>query len=255
MSFTLKGIFGNHGQDSSDPSAARAASRKSSITRPGSGADLPGSDSRRVSQSSQIDPSRISAPISSKKVSVTVASSFVAPRSSKGWSPSEWSHWARDGGNSVHRGTRNIILLGIDNFGNSCYVNSVIQALYHCKPFRDAIMDVYTTQAAPPIPAPRVERETGTMYTVLARLFHTMALMATRLSVDPAAGIKRQAPGLRRLLPMCTFYFRVSLLTRRAALLVKQFRIVTKSSLISRSMCQVIHRCHRACATFQKVKC
>ena len=202
MSFTLKGIFGNHSQDSSDPSAARAASRKSSITRPGSGADLPGSDSRRVSQSSQIDPSRISAPISSKKVSVTVASSFVAPRSSKGWSPSEWSHWARDGGNSVHRGTRNIILLGIDNFGNSCYVNSVIQALYHCKPFRDAIMDVYTTQAAPPIPAPRVERETGTMYTVLARLFHTMALMATRLSVDPAAGIKRQAPGVPPIVQM-----------------------------------------------------
>ena len=40
------------------------------------------------------------------------------------------------------------------------------------------------------------------MYTVLARLFHTMALMATRLSVDPAAGIKRQAPGVPPIVQM-----------------------------------------------------
>ncbi|CAO1619658.1 unnamed protein product [Parajaminaea phylloscopi] len=31
-------------------------------------------------------------------------------------------------------------LWGIENFGNTCYANSVLQALYSCKPFRDAIL-------------------------------------------------------------------------------------------------------------------
>ncbi|KAK0557041.1 hypothetical protein OC846_000687 [Tilletia horrida] len=31
-------------------------------------------------------------------------------------------------------------LLGLENFGNTCYANSVIQALYHCPPFRESIL-------------------------------------------------------------------------------------------------------------------
>lgn len=29
---------------------------------------------------------------------------------------------------------------GFENFGNTCYCNSVLQALYFCRPFRDKVM-------------------------------------------------------------------------------------------------------------------
>ena len=31
----------------------------------------------------------------------------------------------------------------MENFGNTCYANSVLQALYFCKPFRDRLLQYY----------------------------------------------------------------------------------------------------------------
>ncbi|KAI0714523.1 hypothetical protein C8Q76DRAFT_692631 [Earliella scabrosa] len=54
-------------------------------------------------------------------------------------------------------------LFGLENFGNTCYANSVLQALYFCGPFRELLLqypdpsvpEVPPLPPAPPAPAPR----------------------------------------------------------------------------------------------------
>ncbi|KAI8802786.1 hypothetical protein BJ742DRAFT_532129 [Cladochytrium replicatum] len=43
-------------------------------------------------------------------------------------------------GSDVLAGTSGERFFGLENFGNTCYCNSVLQALYFCKPFRDCLL-------------------------------------------------------------------------------------------------------------------
>ncbi|KAK8779433.1 ubiquitin-specific protease 12/46 [Amblyomma americanum] len=54
---------------------------------------------------------------------------------------------------------------GLVNFGNTCYCNSVLQALYFCKPFRDKVLEYKA----------RNKRTKETLLTCLADLFHSIA--------------------------------------------------------------------------------
>lgn len=55
---------------------------------------------------------------------------------------------------------------GLANFGNTCYCNSVLQALYFCKPFRDKVLEYKSKNK-------RNNKET--LLTCLADLFHNIA--------------------------------------------------------------------------------
>lgn len=56
---------------------------------------------------------------------------------------------------------------GLANFGNTCYCNSVLQALYFCKPFRDKVLEYKSKNKR------NTNRET--LLTCLADLYHNIA--------------------------------------------------------------------------------
>lgn len=105
---------------------------------------------------------------------------------SYGWTPAEWSRWGIDKGRSIHLSKKKSVLLGMENFGNTCYANSVLQALYHCRPFRDAMMEPEDDSAGhlTPVSTP----STHSMQPALTNLFHSMALTASRLAGNPRSG-------------------------------------------------------------------
>uniref|UniRef100_A0A8C2QEI5 ubiquitinyl hydrolase 1 n=2 Tax=Cricetulus griseus TaxID=10029 RepID=A0A8C2QEI5_CRIGR len=63
---------------------------------------------------------------------------------------------------------------GLVNFGNTCYCNSVIQALYSCRPFPENVL-AYKSQP------PKKEK----LLTCLADLFHSIATQKKKVGVIP----------------------------------------------------------------------
>jgi hypothetical protein len=62
--------------------------------------------------------------------------------------------------------------LGLTNFGNSCYVNSVVQALYFCRPFRKEVLAYQQTADEP-----------DTLLSLLAELFDQIATSRRKFGI------------------------------------------------------------------------
>lgn len=67
-------------------------------------------------------------------------------------------------------------------FGNTCYSNSVLQALYFCKPFRDKVLEYKAKN----------KRTKETLLSCLADLFHSIATQKKKVgSIAPKKFIAR----------------------------------------------------------------
>ncbi|KAH0768313.1 hypothetical protein AABB24_002174 [Solanum stoloniferum] len=65
---------------------------------------------------------------------------------------------------------------GLENFGNTCYCNSVLQALYFCVPFREQLLEYYANNKGPP------EAEEN-LLTCLAELFSQISSQKKKTGV------------------------------------------------------------------------
>lgn len=71
---------------------------------------------------------------------------------------------------------------GLVNFGNTCYCNSVLQALYFCRPFRDKVLDYKAKN----------KRTKETLLTCLADLFYNIATQKKKVgTIAPKKFIAR----------------------------------------------------------------
>lgn len=72
--------------------------------------------------------------------------------------------------------------IGLVNFGNTCYINSVLQALYFCKPFREKILEYKAKN----------KRTKETLLACLADLFYNIATQKKKVgSIAPKKFIAR----------------------------------------------------------------
>ena len=80
-------------------------------------------------------------------------------------------------------------------FGNTCYSNSVIQALYFCKPFREKVLEYKAKSKANKSASSAVAGANGgkeTLLTCLADLFHSIATQKKKVgTIAPKKFIAR----------------------------------------------------------------
>lgn len=139
-------------------------------------------------------PSSAAVPVTAPRSATDSVESRGPPPSSfsqYGWTTAEWAEWSKDNGMSVHASPSRAVLLGMENFGNSCYANSVLQALYHCELFRNAVLD-------PDHESEERQGSQDSMRDALTRLFHTMALSSCRLMTNPDKATIRQPVTTRK---------------------------------------------------------
>lgn len=85
-------------------------------------------------------------------------------------------------------------MLGMENFGNTCYVNSVMQALYFCDPFRESILAYNAKQKIPLDSTSAISKsvvETDSAQNQLDSLFSALRSLFQRMAsaqVSPSGG-------------------------------------------------------------------
>ncbi|KAJ1030299.1 hypothetical protein NDA16_001209 [Ustilago loliicola] len=162
MSFSWKGLLGVNQSSGSPSTASPTASGSQNVSASSSAmaasyATTNGTSSHTPTSASAASPYAMRPPLNANPYSVTQPSatpvtlfgamipgsnsyhstSFIPSSASTNQSsiitrkPSEIPVNAAEGGG---------YLLGMENFGNTCYVNSMLQSLYFCRPFRDSVL-------------------------------------------------------------------------------------------------------------------